>query len=227
MFTLKEYRKLLNSFAEAEYDFCLFGERLEKTNCVYLRHDIDFCIEYALPIATIEKDLNIRSTFFVLMNSKLYNLFDDDNIRTLKKISEMGHMICMHVDERYVTSKEVFLKQMNAFTSMLPFAYSRFISRHRPQINSNTSTWLPVEYIDVYCDSYFKNIEYASDSRGEWKYGYPTQREAFVNKKSFQLLTHPLWWVYDDEIENKKKIKLMLDKKSREAEQSLNFLNYK
>ena len=226
MFTLDGYRELLSSFLVSGYEFRLFDDYVCPNRCVYLRHDLDFCVDYALPIATLEAEYNIKSTFFVLINSKLYNLFDEDNIRILKRISQMGHMICMHVDEQSLNEKNTFEHQMCAFLDMLPFASSRFISRHRPNVNSSSSSWLPKEVVDVYCSSYFKEIEYASDSRGEWRYGYPTDREAFIKKRSFQLLTHPIWWIHDNNVSNNEKIQLMLEHRLADCEQSLSFLNF-
>lgn len=225
MFTQDGYRMLLDAFLEAGYEFRFFNEAFSKQGTVYLRHDLDFCIDYALPIALIEKDRNIKSTYFVLINSKLYNLFESDSIRKLKSISDMGHMISLHVDERALNTQEDFKRLMDSFTNVLPFASSQIISRHRPDIRSPASSWLPNECMDVYCKPFFKDIEYASDSRGEWKYGYPTDREAFKKKRSFQLLTHPLWWVHDNCFDNKEKIHLLLDHIFAESEQSLSFLN--
>lgn len=223
-FSLSGYQELLNSFVAAEYEFRLFDDKTRLERCVYLRHDLDFCVDYAFPIAKIEYELGICSAFFVLINSKLYNLFDDDNIMKLKSISEMGHMICLHVNEYSLQNKSDFLRQMEAFLKMMPFACSRFISRHRPKLNTTAPSWLPDGYIDVYSDMFFRDIEYASDSRGEWKYGYPTSREAFFQKRSFQLLTHPLWWVHNSNMSNKEKIQLLLEQRFAEGEQSISFL---
>lgn len=225
-FSLDGYRDLLNAFLAAGYEFRLFDKRPCTERCVYLRHDLDFSVEYALPIAEIENELGINSTYFVLMNSKLYNLFDDDNIKILRRISEMGHMICLHVDEYSLCNQSDFVCQMEAFLQMMPFATSSFISRHRPNLSSPVTPWLPNGYIDVYSDSFFKDIEYASDSRGEWKYGYPTKRQAFLQKSSFQLLTHPLWWVHNSSTSNKEKIQLLLERRFAEGEQSLSFLKF-
>ncbi len=225
MFDLDGYKDLLTSFLSSEYEFRLFGEEWCEYGSVYLRHDLDFCVDYALPIALIEKDMNIRSTFFVLFNSNLYNLCDANSLKTLEELSKMGHKICLHVDEQTINSREDFVRQMTAFVNVVSYADSKFISRHRPKFDT-PQMWLPDECIDVYDNLYFKQIEYASDSRGEWKYGYPTERKAFLEKKSFQLLTHPLWWVHNGTLSNSEKIQVFLKKKQEETQNSLSFLNF-
>ena len=198
-FSLEEYRKLLLELVLAGYDFRFFDGIYDRNGVVFLRHDVDFCVRYAVEIAVLEYELGIRSTFFFLINSALYNLFASENLRAIKKIVDMGHMICLHADEEALqdltpNDKRTYLKgQLTALTSVLPFANGHIISRHRPNL-SKPSDWLPSEYLDVYSPPFFKDIEYASDSHGTWRYGSPTERKAFQKKVSFQLLTHPIWW---------------------------------
>lgn len=199
-FSLKGYRNLLREFVSAGYDFRFFDGAYDRSGVVFLRHDVDFCVRYAAQIAVLEYELGIHSTFFFLINSVLYNLFEIENLKAIKKIADMGHMVCLHVDERVpqnltVKDERIYLRrQLTTFASVLPFANHHIISRHRPNLNKHTG-WLPDEYLDVYSPPFFKDIEYASDSRGTWRYGYPPEREAFQKKVSFQLLTHPIWWV--------------------------------
>ena len=49
----------------------------------------------------------------------------------------------------------------------------------------------------VYRPKYFENIEYCSDSRGQWN-DFPLEQAAFEAGTAIQVLTHPIWWVYDN-----------------------------
>ena len=43
----------------------------------------------------------------------------------------------------------------------------------------------------------FEDIKYFADSRGEFRYGHPTESEEFKKRKSIHLLIHPAWWMSD------------------------------
>ena len=203
-FSMEGYKTLLSGFVSAGYDFRFFDGTYDTSGVVFLRHDVDFHIPCAVQIAALERNMGIRSTFFFLINSELYNLLEAENLRQAKQIADMGHMVCFHVDETALhtldnqDARACFQKQAAAFTAMLPFAERHVISRHRPDL-SKAADWIPDGVLDVYSAPFFKDIEYASDSRGRWAYGHPTGREAFRQKNSFQLLTHPVWWVRNEE----------------------------
>jgi glycosyltransferase involved in cell wall biosynthesis len=95
-FTLNTYIKLLKHLQNnyAIVPFC--DVRFEATPYLILRHDIDISLKDALTMAEIEKDLNIKSTYFVLFSSRFYNLFEGENITLLNRISDLGHEIGLH-----------------------------------------------------------------------------------------------------------------------------------
>ena len=95
-FTLKSYVKLLKYLNQIYkiVPFCKVNNK--DTPYLILRHDIDISLPEALKMAQIEKDLNIQSTYFVLLSSKFYNVLEDDNVDILKQISKLGHEIGLH-----------------------------------------------------------------------------------------------------------------------------------
>jgi hypothetical protein len=191
-FTKDSYKYLLESFLKKGYRFCVFDESdYALTGIVYLRHDIDFSIERAYDMALCDHDLGIRSTFFFLPNSELYNLYSQRSIKRVEDIHRMGHDICLHVDKECYAKLETIL---HCFTCYFPYAKAKIIGRHQPKDFPNKPE-ISNEYIDVYKKQFVEDIEYASDSGGEWKYGYPLQRQAYQEGKSFHLLIHPLWWL--------------------------------
>ena len=158
---------------------------------VYLRHDVDFSVEFAYEMALLDQSLGISSTFFFLPNSELYNLYSKRTFDLVNRIREMGHDICLHIDADTLNNLEVAVA---CFKRYYPHSNTGIISFH--QLKGIPPNYcLPEGIIDVYSSQFFSDIEYASDSGGEWKYGYPLYRPAFKRKRSFQLLTHPLWWM--------------------------------
>jgi hypothetical protein len=95
-FTLKSYVKLLK-YLDQIYEIVPFCKLPNKdTPYLILRHDIDISLPAALKMAQIERDLNIKSTYFVLFSSKFYNVLEGDNVDILKQISKLGHEIGLH-----------------------------------------------------------------------------------------------------------------------------------
>lgn len=190
-FTEIGYRNLIEAFGRSGYSFELFDGDYSDEKKVYLRHDIDFSVECAHDVALIDQSLGIRSTFFFLPNSELYNLYSGRSYDLVNKIIEMGHDVCLHVDFDVLNKLETV---MACFKMYYPHSKTNIISFHQPKkIPSNY--YLPKGVINVYDLRFFSEIEYASDSGGEWKYGHPLERKAFKYKGSFQLLTHPVWWM--------------------------------
>jgi hypothetical protein len=95
-FTLESYVKLLK-YLNQVYTIVPFC-RLPNKDIPYLilRHDVDISLSDALKMAQIEKDLDIRSTYFILLSSKFYNVLEDENIEILRQISRLGHEIGLH-----------------------------------------------------------------------------------------------------------------------------------
>lgn len=76
-FTIDQYTKLINALDDLGFTFLTFREWIERNDdlpskTVILRHDIDKKIENAFAFAEIEKKLNVKSTFYIKMNRRLY-----------------------------------------------------------------------------------------------------------------------------------------------------------
>ena len=221
-FGIEGYKKLINEFLDAGYSFKKFELTTSLKNNIILRHDIDFCVKYAIDMAKIEKEMGIHSSFFFMVSNELYNPFANSNVERLENISKMGHSVCLHIDETMITCKDDFLLLLSSVKKLMPFLDTHVISRHRPMLN-NKVLWLPDGVLDTYQSHFFSEMEYASDSKGEWRYGYPTLREAFKSGKSYQLLTHPVWWTSNDS--SKKKILKMLKEREYDGAKSISYLN--
>ena len=193
-----KYKDLLKNFLERGYCFKKFEEFNPKEKCqVILRHDVDFNVDMALQMATLEKELGILSTFYFLIASDSYNLLSKKNSNSVKLIVDMGHSVGLHFDPtNYNDEKSGFNKELEIFERY--FGKILSMSFHRPSITVLEGTnWLPKRILGTYQDIFFKDITYVSDSQGEFRFGHPFEQKAFKLHENMQLLIHPIWWMTD------------------------------
>jgi len=146
--------------------------------------------------------LGVRSTYFVLPNSLLYNLLEDEVTEILSKIRSMGHWIGLHVDLPNTplledkTIEEATEVLFRSFSALIPF--EPVVSYHRPTKEVFGLTFK--SFRNTYENRFFKDIKYLSDSRKNWREGCPCQAILEGKHQQLQLLTHPVWWGTDDDI---------------------------
>ena len=174
-----------------------FGDYLDtRIDKIILRHDIDFSLDCAVAIAQADKEMGIRSSFFFMLTSNMYNLLSSDSADKVKKISDMGHRISLHFDPTAHSDMEYgFSIEKDTFERLFGEELE-IISLHRPGkfLNNNNKRLRGVRH--TYEDEFFKNMKYLSDSAGrdcriEWD---DTLKQAKKDKLSIQLLLHPVWW---------------------------------
>ncbi len=201
-FSLEHYSCILGNALRAGYEFKGFHEEVpENFRAIFLRHDLDVSVSMAVPMAELEASLGVRSTYFVLPNSPLYNLLEDEVTEILSKIRSMGHWIGLHVDLANTplledkTIEEVTEILFRSFSALLPF--EPVISYHRP---AKEVFGLAFESLaNTYEDRFFKDIKYLSDSRKNWREGCPCQVILEGKYEQLQLLMHPVWWGTQDD----------------------------
>ncbi len=93
-FTIDQYIKLINALVDLGFTFLTFREWIERKNVsprtVILRHDIDKKIDNALVVAEIEKNLNVKSTFYIRMNRRLFRP------KKIMNIANFSHEVGYH-----------------------------------------------------------------------------------------------------------------------------------
>jgi len=204
-FTRAGYRELLVELLEGGYTFRFFDEAQQLLSLdkpfVLLRHDLDVSVLEALPIAEIERELGIQSTFFVRVQNSFYNPFSPDESSIIWDLLKMGHKIGLHFDTSLYAgfaspeeiaagcAKEISLLEVWFETNI------EIVSFHRPtsedlQAEASLTAGVPHTYLPLYVD----RIAYCSDSSGQWRFGHPMERDAVKNRRPFQLLVHPIWW---------------------------------
>ena len=200
-FGIAEYKKLIIFFKKNNFKFKLFHENLNKGKNLILRHDIDFCPFRALRLAREEKKLNVRSSYFFLLNTSFYNLNHYNTKCALLEIASLGHDIGLHFDAALYDSPKDLKKALlteKKYLEKISKKKIKIISFHRPNKKIVSMDAKVIGGLaHTYMKKFIKNIKYCSDSQGTWRFDNPKDIvEKNNDKKNFtiHLLTHPIWW---------------------------------
>ena len=85
-FTYQFYSELVQTISDEGYHFANYLNDDDYDKCVIMRHDIDNSIDKSLELARLEHSLGITSTYFVLVTSPFYNVFQKDSREKLIQI---------------------------------------------------------------------------------------------------------------------------------------------
>jgi hypothetical protein len=210
-FTLSGYVARLQRLIDLGYQFRQNFETEPDAATIFIRHDVDLDLSLALRMAEAEEKLGVKSTFFVLLNSELYNCFSKANRLKISKIVDKGHAIGVHFDAgSYDGNLEEHLSNESEFLSKLTGTTCKYYSQHKPGLYGfkqiNSSSLVDANFL-VRSDK----IAYVSDSTGRWRFGDYTN--LLSQKKSFELLVHPIWWMNVDVSHPRETLDAFLQKK--------------
>ena len=162
-------------------------------NSLFLRHDIDFGIDYAHQLALVEQRLKVKSTFFFMLTSNTYNLLSGTNQKLVKNIASMGHKVSMHYDPNFCGTLNHFMQEKNIFENIIGKKID-IVSIHRPGpfLEGNNVPLYNIPH--TYQDIYFKEMKYISDSGGSDIFPALSKYLQAPRQKGLHLLLHPIWW---------------------------------
>lgn len=201
-FTYNAYEQLIDSLKRNEYAFCDYHNYSQFKKAVILRHDIDMDIKKAVELARIEYNMDIKSTYYVLISSDFYNAFSKKNISFLKCIRSMGHDIGLHFDEeKYedgISVLDAIEREINILELFLECKVSS-VSMHRPSKKTLSSDYLICSgnVINSYGKEFFENFKYVSDSRRNWREDVISIVESGQYNR-LHILTHPIWYSHSE-----------------------------
>lgn len=205
-FTIEGYNTLLETALENSFSFVDFNEYFllkkqgtapEKT-CI-LRHDIDADLDAALQLAVIENSLGIKSTYFLMFRSPVYNLLSRSNFSMANKILALGHKIGLHYDANYLFNPDDIESKVKTELSSLNQLFninSNVVSFHQPDNFILENEIIFSDIINTYDKSQFKDVVYFSDSNKKWKIDHPLNIFNSTSYNNVQLLIHPMWWAW-------------------------------
>lgn len=191
------YKRLIEAFLNAGYKSIPFVESPPEKEGLLLRHDVDFDVQLANDLGTLENAIGVKSTFFFMLSSASYNLAEPNNVKAVMALKDAGHHISLHFDPTpYSDFKTGLSEELEIFDRLFGVT-PECISIHRP--NEYFLRYdSPINNIrHTYQSIYRTTIKYFSDSQGSFNYGHPLESVEFANKRSIQLLIHPIWWVTD------------------------------
>lgn len=195
-FTYRGFSAFISHLKENDFVFCSFYDYLEES-CIVLRHDVDFSLEEALVMAKLESRLEARSTYFVLLSSPFYNIFNIRSKEIINHILELNHDIGLHFDPAnyQVESYEHLFTLINNEISILNGILDRdisFYSFHRPASNPSYFDQLKCDERYVHSDK-FESLKYISDSRMHFRENIFSLIKNNASK-SYQINLHPIWY---------------------------------
>ena len=198
-FTHAHYRDVLEDAAR-HYAFVSFGEAAAESapeRYVVLRHDVDFSLENALPLASIEAELGIRATYLVLPHGP-YNLLGPPSFGLLRRILDLGHHLGLHYDLGFYQAHA--LPPRAALLAEARVLEQRFATgvavaaEHNPGLVPRPAGMTTEPLHDAYGARFSRDIAYLSESCQFWREGCFCRVLGEHRAPRLQVLVHPLWW---------------------------------
>ena len=170
-------------------------------------------LEAALSIAITEGELGVKAHYFVLLRTEMYNLFSEKSLEILNKIIDLGHNIGLHFDASLYADSEIndaACWEADCLQNAIKQEIN-MISFHRPAQKWLGHSGKIAGRSHTYQPQWFNEMAYCSDSRGRWDFGHPLDLKATEEKRSLQLLTHPIWWCSASQYTVEAKLKNFLE----------------
>lgn len=174
-FTIKTYKSLLNELITAGYSFQTFSDFLKKPSekVILLRHDVEARYENALKLAQIQKESDIRATYYFRLQPKHYDL------QIVNRIYELGHETGYHYDDlsfckgNFSEAIKRFEKNLNILRSVVPVTSACMEGAPISKFD-NRDLWTKFNLNDFgitsepYFDLDFENVLYLTDTGRRW-----------------------------------------------------------
>lgn len=166
---------------------------------VYVRHDIDVSLDRAVPIARLERELGIVSSYHVMLASPFYDLRSERSRAALAEIRSLGHEVGLHYDVLSRGTKDATSERRerdidDACRELETVLREpvRSLSFHMPVPELIRGPLEVAGRVSGYGKALFQ--WYISDSRARFREGDPLESLARPRAATLQLLIHPIWW---------------------------------
>lgn len=171
-------------------------ESLDGEASVFLRHDIDICLNRMKNLGEWEESLGFRSTYHVMLSSPFYDPRSKEGREILKQMAAWGHEIGLHYDPAVATGGETdvvksILESCSEMEEIIGQPV-KSLSFHRPPPGYLSGPRFVADRVNAYGSDLFK--WYLSDSAGRWREGPPHLSLSKPRNKHLQILVHPAWW---------------------------------
>lgn len=207
-FVYDQYEMILRRAIDGGYYFSRFSDQSDSfPRICLLRHDVDICLQPALTLAALEAELDIASTYFVMLSSESYNCLSPNSRLILKDILDMGHEIGLHFSKwayqptipKITANPDLLIRLLQAEIRIIEDLSGhaiKAVSFHKPTMEYEGRLALP-GLINSYRKEDVGFDFYLSDSRMRWMDSTPEEVFRLKRYKKIQLLLHPMWWRRD------------------------------
>lgn len=232
-FTLGGYGALIDAFLARGYQVRSFHNVEPDAQHLVLRHDIDYCIEYALPLAELEQERGVASSYFILMQSEFYNPLTPTSRHSLRRLLDLGHEVGLHFDASQYDADEDILDHACAEECRrlqdIVGGDVKSVSFHRPAKSLMGQDRLLGGRLHAYQSKFFSDMGYCADSQGRFRYGHPLEHDVVHQNTALQLVIHPVWWCRDSAEPPVDRMKRFLAERGQllEREMAANSLPYR
>jgi hypothetical protein len=192
------FRLLLQAGLDGGYVFVPFAEheQCDAERICVLRHDVDSDPGAAVVLAAIEAELGVRSTYFVMLRSPLYNLFARECQDLVRELTQFGHALGLHYDPGYPPAggrshTEQIEVERRVLEDMFDLPVGA-VAFHQPSLHPGAAE---IEVRGAVKANGLAGYRFVAD---------PNQSEAVLaayeifrtgDPARVQLLVHPMWWV--------------------------------
>lgn len=198
-FSTATYRSLLRAGLDGGFRFVTFaatrGLQGAERVCA-IRHDIDSDPGAGLTLAEIEAEEGVRSTYFMMLRSSVYNVFGRANQQLVERIAAAGHAIGLHYDPGFPPAgsrshTEQIEVERRTLEDMLGVAVEA-VAFHQPSLVPGA---FGIEVEGAVKANGLAGYHFLADPNQD-----PQVFEAFDvfrtgEPPKLQLLVHPMWWV--------------------------------
>lgn len=194
------YRSLLERLSESGYVFRSFVDGVADSPTVFLRHDIDYSLSWAVELARINQECGARGTFFLQLRSPLYNLLAFESLAAVREMVDLGQWLGFHVTlpEEDLPREQVlelirsdYRNLQAAIPSLQPVA-----AWHNPSLLADQEGlgWEIPGFVNAYGRIGGRKIPYYSDSNMRYSL---SEFEGIVARRepAFQLALAPMQWL--------------------------------
>lgn len=159
-----------------------------------LRHDVDWALEPAERMAEAEQALEVRSTYFVRVRSRLYDPDTPAGRAVVRRLADSGFEIGLHYNfEPEIAEDKERLEQI---VGRPVVGAAQHMPRRRGRDFGSESDPDRAQAAGLHYDAYdpifLSNLRYISDSNQRWRQDCP--HLLLPTEPRLYLLTHPLWW---------------------------------
>jgi hypothetical protein len=199
-FTEKSYSETLD-LTRKHWRFVGFGETCEEPHVLW-RHDMDISPQRALKAAEIEHGMGLKATYFLLVHSPFYNLFEPSVRDIVRSIRALGHDFGLHFDvsfhENNADIESLERNVAGEMTMVSDYTETKLtsISFHNP--TDHTLATFNQDRICGLVSAYGRTLReryrYVSDSNGYWRFSRLKDVLTARADPLLHVLTHAEWW---------------------------------